>query len=37
MFHFAIFAFDKLCELLQKMRIENMTIISTIDAMLKTG
>ncbi len=37
MFRFAIFAFDKFCELLQKMRIENMTIKSTIDAMLKNG
>lgn len=36
MFHFAIFRFDNFCEILQKMRIENMTIISTIDAMLKT-
>ena len=25
------------CEILQKMRIENMTIKSTIDAMLKNG
>ena len=37
MFCFAIFAFDNFCELLQKMRIENMAIKSTIDAMLKTG
>ncbi len=37
MFHFAIFAFDKFCELLLKMRIENIAIKSTIDAMLKTG
>lgn len=36
MFHFAIFRFDNFCEILQKMRIKNMTIISTIDAMLKT-
>lgn len=32
-----IFAFDKFCELLLKMRIENIAIKSTIDAMLKTG
>ena len=37
MFHFAIFRFDNFCELLQKMRIENIAIKSTIDAMLKTG
>ena len=37
MFCFAIFAFDNFCELLQKMRIENMAIKSTIDAMLKNG
>lgn len=37
MFYFAIFAFDNFCELLQKMRIENMAIKSTIDALLKNG
>ena len=38
MFYFAIFRFDNFCELLQKkMRIENMAIKSTIDAMLKNG
>lgn len=34
---FVIFTFDNFCELLQKMRIENIAIKSTIDAMLKTG
>ena len=37
MFHFAIFRFDNFCELLLKIRIENIAIKSTIDAMLKTG
>lgn len=37
MFRFAIFRFDNFCKLLQKMRIENIAIKSTIDAMLKTG
>ena len=37
MFRFAIFRFDNFCELLQEMRIENMAIKSTIDALLKNG
>ena len=37
LFRFAIFRFDNFCELLQKMRIENIAIKSAIDAMLKTG
>ena len=37
LFRFAIFRFDNFCELLLKIRIENIAIKSTIDAMLKTG
>ena len=37
MFRFAFFRFDNFCEQLQEMRIENIAIKSTIDAMLKTG
>lgn len=37
MFYFAIFRFDNFCEPLLKIRIENIAIKSTIDAMLKTG
>lgn len=36
LFHFANFAFDIFLRNTAKMRIKNMTIISTIDAMLKT-
>lgn len=37
LFHFANFAFDIFLRNTAKMRIKNMTIISTIDAMLKNG
>lgn len=37
LFHFANFAFDIFLRNTAKMRIKNMTIISTIDALLKNG
>ena len=37
MFRFAFFRFDNFCEQLQEMRIENIAIKSTIDALLKKG